>query len=412
MKIFNPPTFSIDWEVMVIDDLLRVVQMPKIYGLAGELARELDLPVHIDWACIEFGLGINYSYGEFVDRLNKTMDLATQVMAERGLSLFSSATHPNEFYFYGTHVHVGTLHDESAAIRLENALMKYMPVLGALSANSPIYRGSDSGYKSSRIWLRAHWAIGPNQPSDPEVSSFVFSQDLLAKTFKSPTLEVRVPDCASSFRILAALSLFSAALVQRAAEESSGDGADEWIRKNNVNLLANRWAAARYGMQATLFWDGAERPVSEILEELLDYCEPALSALGAERSDLAPLETMARKRLCQADYVRELSARYPDPWCLVSVMKSLYSDGGTPIDEYMESSAPLEPVPAVNNEKILAAHLGSIGEMSRPQHLYHIMYMPSAPRDRMLDEMVRRGLLERETADDRGQLLFRRKNAD
>ena len=179
-----------------------------------------------------------------------------------------------------------------------------------------------------------------------------------------------------------------------------------------MKFLVNRWAAAKYGMQATLFWEGRERPVAEILEELLDYCEPALAALGAARSDLSPLDVLARKRLCQADYVRELAARYPDPHCLTAVMKTLYSDGGSPIDEYMDSASPLDPVPAVDSEKVLTAHLGSIGEMSRPQHLYHIMYMPSAPRDRMLDEMVRRGLLEKETADDRGQLLFQRKPAD
>ena len=49
----------------------------------------------------------------------------------------------------GLHVHVG-MPDPETAVRLANAFRLYLPVLQALSANSPFREGADSGHASAR----------------------------------------------------------------------------------------------------------------------------------------------------------------------------------------------------------------------------------------------------------------------
>src|SRR5919202_2524664 len=51
---------------------------------------------------------------------------------------------------YGLHVHVAVT-DGDAAIRAINALASYVPLLVALSANSPFWRGLDTRLASTRI---------------------------------------------------------------------------------------------------------------------------------------------------------------------------------------------------------------------------------------------------------------------
>src|SRR6185503_4533061 len=58
----------------------------------------------------------------------------------------------------GLHVHVG-VPDRDAGIRALNALRPWMPVLLALSANSPFWRGRDTGYDSWRAIHSQRWTI-------------------------------------------------------------------------------------------------------------------------------------------------------------------------------------------------------------------------------------------------------------
>lgn len=55
-----------------------------------------------------------------------------------------------DFYIYGIHIHIG-LPNEEWAIRTYNNLVKFAPLLLALSANSVFYRGKDTGIHSYRM---------------------------------------------------------------------------------------------------------------------------------------------------------------------------------------------------------------------------------------------------------------------
>jgi len=135
MSVFEPRTFSADWEVVIIDRLDRIVDTTKCDAFAGILGAEFDLPIHMDWNTIEFGLGINSSFQEFWERIEKVTDRTSELIREYDLDLFPAGAHPIEGMCNASHVHVGCIHDETQGIYLENQLKKYVPVFAALAEN-------------------------------------------------------------------------------------------------------------------------------------------------------------------------------------------------------------------------------------------------------------------------------------
>jgi carboxylate-amine ligase len=110
--------------------------------------------------------------GEQLGLLRRTV---AEITAERGLLLAASGTHPFALWedqaivdrpryrelaeelgfiarqelIFGTHVHVA-IEDPDRAIYVADGLRRYMPLLLALSANSPFWRGMRTGMMSSR----------------------------------------------------------------------------------------------------------------------------------------------------------------------------------------------------------------------------------------------------------------------
>jgi gamma-glutamyl:cysteine ligase YbdK (ATP-grasp superfamily) len=246
--LFSPHTFSTDWELMVFDRLGRMVDMGQIKAFAGALSEELELPIHTDWGTIEFGLGINSSFAQFRDRLFRLTRRASEMVGEYDIDLYPCGAHPVEKLFNASHIHVGTLHDESAAIALETALTPYAPAFAALAANSPFHAITRSQFKSYRVRNIASGASRPWSPRDPSTSQPTWGHDSSHKLYKCPTLEVRAIDAASSPAFLAELGTFVAAFVHQKAEQSD----EQTIESVDYHdYLTNRWLAARDGLQAT-----------------------------------------------------------------------------------------------------------------------------------------------------------------
>ena len=405
MNLFEPRTFSTDWEIMVVDRLNRCLPEEKIIGFAGMLEQELGLPVHIDWDSMEFALGINYSWSQFIDRLVLATDRAAQILGEHDLDLFPTASHPVKPIFNGSHIHIGSIHDETECIKLENRTMKYMPVFGAISANSPVCKGALTGFKSFRIRSLAHYCSFPNTPRVPETSQPAWGSDIVPKLYGSPTMEVRILDCTSSRRLLAELALFTAAFIhhQGTVDEESGPMGPD----NYRDLITNRWIAARDGLQATMFWNGGTKPVAEIACEMLDECEGALEALGARRTDLSLLENMIRKRICQADFVIDLISRYPDPHCFNSVYAKLIRNWEV-LDEYIEEAPKLDPIKLPDQDAIVAEHLANVGEMTHSYSMWDAMFYPPTVTSEVIRQLEKRGMIARRISPERGEMLYRK----
>lgn len=351
---------------------------------------------------LEFALGINTSFDQFLERIKAVTDRATQVLREFGLELYPAGSHPIEWMYNSSHIHVGTIHDEIRGTYLESRLLRYVPVFGAISANSPFASGHADGFKSYRILHNAHNCSCPPSIRDPRLAQWSWGSDAAPKVYSAPTFEVRITDCASSRRLLAELAVFTAAFVHTVGEDVTECKVTEAEYKE---YLTNRWMAAKYGLQASFIWDGKGRPVVEIIDEMLDQAKPGLKALGTDRRDLVLLSTMMQKRVCQADLVLDLAKRYPDPYCLASVHSKLVRDLEA-FDNYVESAASLEPVAAPTEDEIRRIHLSFVGEGIHFYDLRDVMYYPAPVVDQMIENFVERGLIQVDITP-RGALLSR-----
>ena len=190
------------------------------------------------------------------------------------------------------HVHVG-VPDPEQAVRVLNGLRRNIPILLALSANSPFWQGRDTEFASSRTVIFGAFPRTGLPPHFADYSDYVGALDELVVSQAVPdpsfvwwdlrlqpalgTVEVRVMDAQSTVREAAPL----VALIQSLARlELESDVAP--LAPSPEVLDENRFLAARDGMGAELIDPIARRliPVREMLEVVLGDCRPHARVLG------------------------------------------------------------------------------------------------------------------------------------
>ena len=207
---------------------------------------------------------------------------------------------------FALHVHIGVADPEDAIV-LHNRLRAHLPLLLALSANSPFWQGRDTGLASARTPLfQAFPRVGiPRHFAS--YAEYVETVDLMLRceAFPEPTflwwdvrpqprfgtVEVRIMDAQTTASQAAAL----VALVQSIAHLELTDGYHTDEIFGGVEVLAeNRFIAARDGMDARLIDPVAEQRVCarELLVSLMRRVRPHAAALGCEAL-LGPLMALA-----------------------------------------------------------------------------------------------------------------------
>jgi carboxylate-amine ligase len=207
---------------------------------------------------------------------------------------------------FGLHVHVA-VPDPELAVRALDAVRAHLPVLLALSGNSPFWQGRDSGLASARTPIFGAFPRTGIPRRSGDYATYVEAIDVLlrADAFPEPTflwwdarlqprfgtLEVRILDAQTRVRDTAALAALAQCLVRLEALERHAPealiGAPEVIEEN-------RFIAARDGMAAELVDPGAgvRRPVADLLAELVSACAPHAEVLGCS-AELARVPALA-----------------------------------------------------------------------------------------------------------------------
>ena len=195
---------------------------------------------------------------------------------------------------FALHVHVGVPNRE-AAVELLNRMRPHIPLLLALSANSPYWQGRDSGFCSVRTPIfQAFPRVGiPRVFSSYDEYVETVDQLLRCDAFPEPTflwwdvrlqpalgtVELRIMDAQTRPAHTAVL----AAAVQTIAhlELEEGYHPQELIDASEL-LHENRFLAARDGMGARLLDPvvGGRVPATEQLEELIAAGLPHAQELG------------------------------------------------------------------------------------------------------------------------------------
>ncbi|GAA1863291.1 carboxylate-amine ligase [Actinomadura bangladeshensis] len=209
----------------------------------------------------------------------------------------------------GCHVHVGVPGRE-AAVAVVNHLRPWLPVLLALSANSPFDHGRASGHAARRIVEMARFP-GAGVPPwsataaewDARVAALVEAGVLVdaSMTFwlarpspRWPTVEVRAADAAAT----ADEAVLQAALVRGLVGAALADLAAgrEAPRADGQLCAAALWSAARHGLDCTLADPVARRPVPawRLVDDLVARAAPALEDTGDLATVFTLLEALRR----------------------------------------------------------------------------------------------------------------------
>jgi carboxylate-amine ligase len=196
----------------------------------------------------------------------------------------------------GCHVHVA-MPSREVAVRTSNRLRPWLPLFLALSANSAIYRNTDTGYASFRSVL---WARLPNAGPPPHFDSIddydaavemlhaagVVLDDGMVywdvrPSAKFPTVEVRVADVPATVAETVLLATLLRATVMTALDDERRD--EPILPLTPHALKAAYWKSARDGLDGQaidLLESHAPVPALELLERLVERIRPALEAVG------------------------------------------------------------------------------------------------------------------------------------
>jgi glutamate---cysteine ligase / carboxylate-amine ligase len=220
---------------------------------------------------------------------------------------------------FGLHVHVAVPEPEMA-LRALDALRLHLPVLLALSANSPFWQGRDSGLASARTPAFQAFPRTGAPRWFRDYADYVEAIDVLVRCDAIPeptflwwdarlqpalgTLEVRIMDAQTCVAETGALAALVQCLVRL---EATADPREPGAADAPEVVAENRFIAARDGMRAALIDPPAwhRPPIGERLARLLDDCAPHAEELGCA-SELADVRSLAQRP--GADRQRALAA--------------------------------------------------------------------------------------------------------
>ncbi len=199
---------------------------------------------------------------------------------------------------FSTHVHVA-MESGDQAMRTMSRLVPAVSALIALSANSPFWRGHDTGHAAYRHRILA---AAPNYGLPPRFNDWRNFDTFLEAAMRGNmirhfkdlhwdmrphpdfgTLEIRAMDAASNLKNLHGLVAFARCLAIGLADAESSEIAEVlpmnlpgWIEKQN------RYRAGLCGLEAEYIVDerGRHRSLRGLVADLLDFCRPIAVRFG------------------------------------------------------------------------------------------------------------------------------------
>ncbi|CAM5339708.1 carboxylate-amine ligase [Streptomyces aurantiogriseus] len=293
---------------------------------------------------VESNSGVHTSLDDLYADLTRTRRRLDAVASSLGLAVVAAGTAPlapavfapptadaryrhmteeyrrvaDEQLICGAQVHVD-VPDRDTAVRVMCAVSPWLPVLLAVSASSPYWQGSDTGYASWRTMLWQRWpTAGPAGCFSNAAEYDTAVRDLVRAGIISDagmiyydvrpsahlqTLELRICDaCPRAETVVLIAGLFRALVTGareglRAGRAPACEGRHEWLRGAS-------WRAARSGLEGTLVDPETRREASapQVVRKLLLRLRPALEAHG----DWQTVRTLAKAALIDGSAARRM----------------------------------------------------------------------------------------------------------
>jgi glutamate---cysteine ligase / carboxylate-amine ligase len=221
---------------------------------------------------------------------------------------------------FALHVHVGIPEPEQAIVAL-NRMRVHLPLLLALSANSPYWQGRDTGLASARTSVFQAFPRTGLPRAFADYADYVETVDVLIRSEAIPeptflwwdarphpalgTLEIRIMDVATDVDHTAALVALVQCLVRL---ELEGGGTRHALAGAPEILAENCFLAARDGVHARFIDSerGTRRPIHELADAVVAQCRAHAQDLDC----VDELEAVCELARCSgADRQRQIAGR-------------------------------------------------------------------------------------------------------
>jgi len=317
-----PFSLGVEEELMILD-----AETLEQVGAVDRILRRLDgreLPgrakTELFASIVETNTGVCAGVAEAAEALPELRRAALEAAAAEGLALAAAATHPfsrpeeqpivdEERYVtfagyggisvrrqgvQGLHVHVGMPSAEECW-RCLRLIKPWLPVVLALSANSPWFAGELTGMASNRAPVLAELPRAGGPPPFETYAEWAAWVERLIRLGAMEdstriwwdvrphpgfgTLEIRIADQPTDVGLSVAFAALVQALCMAALDGAVAAGGQPG------DYEQNRWAAARFGPRAELLHpDGRSYlPAAELAAELLElvrpYADPAIERI-------------------------------------------------------------------------------------------------------------------------------------
>jgi carboxylate-amine ligase len=332
---FTGPAFTIG-----IEEELMLCERDG-YGLAQEIERVLDaVPAELEGqvkpellqSVLEIATKPCADLGEAYDELRSLRRAVTAVADDLGLCVAATGTHPfarweeqrivdrqryrelvDELGYialreliFGTHVHVG-IEGADRAVYVADGIRRYLPLLLALSTNSPFWEGERTGLMSSRVPV---FRAFPREGIPPHYGTYeIFSHrvELMMRAGAIPdytwlwwdvrphpnlgTVETRVFDQQTRVEQTMALAALNICLARRFCD--AYDAEEALVEYPSELIDDNKIRAARWGIEGQLvdFRAGERVPAPEMARGLVGRLGPHAEQLGCAE-ELAGIEDL------------------------------------------------------------------------------------------------------------------------
>jgi glutamate---cysteine ligase / carboxylate-amine ligase len=317
-------TLGIEEELMIVDsetlDLSNSIE--SLLRDLSEVATEGEVKPELMESVCEIATTPVKNTVEAAAQLRALRRQVQQVAAGHGLAIGSAGTHPFALWedqrivarsryrdlisglqfvarqeiIFGIHVHVG-IDDPDKAIHVTNGMRVHLPLLLALSANSPFWRGDATGLDSARTPIfRTFPRVGiPPYYEDfadwtRRIEFMTASQSIGDYTYlwydvrphpNFGTVEVRVADSQTRVEHTLGLAAMVQAMVKELAEHY--EAGKELSRYPYEMLDENKWLAARHGLGGQLVdLPKTDRvAVPDLARRLIERLHPHAEELGS-----------------------------------------------------------------------------------------------------------------------------------
>ncbi|MGW7199336.1 carboxylate-amine ligase [Streptomyces chryseus] len=355
----RPPTVGVEEEYFLVHPATRRMEPAgaEVVARAGAVLGDLVTGEFTQYQ-IEGRTPVCATSGELRAELTRVRAATVAAARDAGLRLCASGTpalgggvpddigdHPryregadqyrallDDFAISAFHAHVH-LPDREVAVLVTNHLRPWLPLLVAMSANSPFHQGRDTGYASWRAVMRSGFpCLGPPPYAASPAEHRRIAEEMAASEAmlgpdmpfwdvrlnpRLPTLEIRTMDVLPDIDDTVALTALLRALVVTAEAKVLRDG-DPGPRTGGELLRAAYWRAARDG------WSGAGvdalsgriLPAPVQAERLVAYVRPALEEYG-DLDEVAAFLRRLTERGCGARLQRAAAAMGAGPGAAV-----------------------------------------------------------------------------------------------